>query len=254
MAEQVRSMPLFQTLKGGLGQLTGALERAAAGRLEVIQGEADALELTGGGFRLRVRDGWLEARNVVLACQAYEAGALIEQVAPELGRLLLAAEYTSSMTVTLVYDKRELGHPLDGFGFLVPKRERRRMVACTWVGTKFSFRAPERLAVLRCFLGGADETALDQSDETILAALGRELRDLMGVAAKPLFHRVSRWPRSMAQYTVGHSERVGRVEELVRAVPGLHLAGNAYYGIGIPDCVRMGREAARRIAERESGS
>jgi oxygen-dependent protoporphyrinogen oxidase len=141
-----------------------------------------------------------------------------------------------------------LDHPLNGFGFLVPKRERRRLVACTWVGTKFSFRVPDHLAVLRCFLGGTDGAALAESDETILAALAGELRDLMGVTARPAFHRISRWPRSMAQYTVGHANRVAQIETLLDQTPGLHLAGNAYYGIGIPDCVRMGRQAAQEIA------
>jgi oxygen-dependent protoporphyrinogen oxidase len=104
------------------------------------------------------------------------------------------------------------------------------------------------LALLRCFLGGTDDSALALSDDAILAALGEELRDLMGVTARPAFHRISRWPRSMAQYTVGHAARIARIEALVHEMPTLHLAGNAYHGIGIPDCVRMGREAARQIS------
>ncbi len=250
-ARAAASMPLFQTLKGGLEQLTAALERASVGQTEVIRGEAESLERAPEGYRLRVSGDWIETRHVVLACQAYEAATLAAGFAPELGQLLNGVEYSSSMTVALVYDKHELGHPLAGFGFLVPKRERRRLVACTWVGTKFSFRVPDHLAVIRCFLGGTDDAALREDDETILDALGGELRDLMGVTAKPLFHRISRWPRSMAQYTVGHAKRVARVEAVVQETPGLHLAGNAYYGIGIPDCIRMGREAARRIAKSE---
>ena len=248
-AREARSMPLFQTLKGGLGQLTAALERAAANHLEVIRGDAGPLEPAPGGYKLRVNGEWIETRNVVLACQAYEAGDVAAGIAPELAQLLSGVEYSSSMVVTLGYGKRELGHPLDGFGFLVPKRERRRLVACTWVGTKFSFRVPEQLALLRCFLGGTDDSALALSDESVLAALGEELRDLMGVTARPAFHRISRWPRSMAQYTVGHAVRVARIEALVQQTPGLHLAGNAYHGIGIPDCVRMGRQAARQVAQ-----
>ncbi|MBI4876863.1 MAG: protoporphyrinogen oxidase [Acidobacteria bacterium] len=243
------SMPLFQTLKGGLGQLTDALARAAGERMEVLHGEAETIERRDSGYRLRVNGEWIETRNVVLACQAYEAAGAVTELAPELAGLLNGVEYSSSMTVALVYDKRELGHPLDGFGFLVPKRERRRLVACTWVGTKFSFRVPDHLAVLRCFLGGTDDSALGESDETIVAALEGELRDLMGVTARPRFHRISRWPRSMAQYTVGHAGRVARIQALMAGLPGLHLAGNAYYGIGIPDCVRMGRQAAQRIAQ-----
>jgi len=245
---QAGSAPLFQTLKGGLGQLTEALERSATGRMEVIHGEAETLERTPDGYRVRVAGDWIEAANVVLACQAYEAGALATGVAPEMGELLNGVEYSSSMTVSLVYDRKELGHPLDGFGFLVPKRERRHLVACTWVGTKFSHRVPDHLAALRCFLGGTNDSALAESDDAILAALARELRELMGVTAMPVFHRIARWPRSMAQYTVGHASRIARLGELLREAPGLYLAGNAYYGIGVPDCIRMGRQAARLIA------
>jgi oxygen-dependent protoporphyrinogen oxidase len=247
-AAKAASRPLFQTLKGGLGQLTAALERAAAPALEVLAGEAEAAERAASGWRVRVDGEWIDAGHLVLACPAHEAAALASGFAPEMAALLGGIEYTSSMTVALVYDRRELGHPLAGFGFLVPRRERRRLVACTWVGTKFSFRVPERLAVLRCFLGGTDDSALGEDDATVVALLRAELKDLMGVTAAPLFHRISRWPRSMAQYTVGHGRRIARIEGLVRNLPGLHLAGNAYHGIGIPDCIRLGRQAARRIA------
>jgi len=115
-------------------------------------------------------------------------------------------------------------------------------VACTWVGTKFSCRVPDHLAVLRCFIGGGEE-----SDEALIEIVRDELRDIMGVKEMPLFTRLARWPRSMAQYTVGHRDRLARIEARAAALPGLHLAGNAYTGIGIPDCIRMGKQAAERI-------
>jgi oxygen-dependent protoporphyrinogen oxidase len=251
-AKAAASMPLFQTLKNGLGQLTAALERAAAPHLEVLGGEAEAVARAGPRWRVRVNSEWIETDHLVLACPAHEAAALAAGFAPELERELNGIEYSSSMTVALVYDKRELGHALAGFGFLVPQRERRRLVACTWVATKFSHRVPERMAVLRCFLGGADDSALGLDDEAVVATLRDELKDLMGVTATPLFQRISRWPRSMAQYTVGHGRRIARIEELAGGLRGLHLAGNAYHGIGIPDCIRMGREAGRRI-QKEPG-
>ena len=237
--------PLFRTLRNGLGQLTDALVKATGGRMEVIHGTVETIQK---GYRLRVNGDWLEAGHVVLASQAYEVGALMAGFAPELNEELSAVPYSSSMTLSLGYDRRELNHPLNGFGFLVPKRERRKLVACTWVGTKFSHRVPDDQAVLRCFLGGTDHSVLEESDEAIIAAVREELRNLMGVTAAPRFHRIARWPRSMAQYTVGHQKRVERIAALVKELPGLLLAGNAYHGIGIPDCIRMGRQAAERIA------
>jgi oxygen-dependent protoporphyrinogen oxidase len=156
--------------------------------------------------------------------------------------------YSSSMTVALGFDTADFAKPPVGFGFLVPKKERRRLVACTWVGTKFPNRVPEGKIVARCFLGGMDDAGvLDESDEAIVAAVTAELQEIAGFTATPRFSRIFRWPRSMAQYPVGHQKRMAELESRVAAIPGLHLAGNAYQGIGIPDCIRMGRTAAEKI-------
>jgi oxygen-dependent protoporphyrinogen oxidase len=130
----------------------------------------------------------------------------------------------------------------------VPKKERRRVVACTWVGTKFSYRVPEGKIVARCSLGGtSDGGVLEESDDAVIAAVLSELQEIAGVTAKPRFTRIARWPKSMAQYTVGHAARLKEIQERVAGIPGLYLAGNAYTGIGIPDCIRMGRAAAEAI-------
>jgi oxygen-dependent protoporphyrinogen oxidase len=122
------------------------------------------------------------------------------------------------------------------------------MLACTFVQAKFDHRVPEDKVVFRCFLGGAgNERVLDRADDDLLDAVLRELHGLLGWRAEPLFTRITRWRRAMAQYTVGHSERLKEIHARVDALPGLALAGNAYDGIGIPDCIRLGREAARRL-------
>jgi oxygen-dependent protoporphyrinogen oxidase len=248
VARQAGSAPLFQTLQCGLGGLVDAVVAAIGSNMEVIQGQAEAVERMPGGFRTRVEGDWLESANVVLACQAHQAADLVATVDGELARLLAAIPYNSSLTLALGYRASELPGPLNGFGFLVPKRERRRVVACTWVGTKFSHRVPDGKAVLRLFLGGEDEAVLRQTDDALVALAREELRRIMGITATPLFARIARWPRSMAQYVTGHAARVSRIEARLGEIPGLHLAGNAYYGIGIPDCVRMGKQAAERIA------
>ncbi len=239
--------PLFCTLKGGLGQLVDAV--AAAVKPEVIPARAESLARAPGGFRLRVAGDWIEARHIVLACEAHNAAPLAAALDPRLGELLAGIPYSSSVTVAVGFDAAEFPTPPVGFGFLVPKKERRRLVACTWVGTKFEHRVPPGKIVARCFLGGMEEAGvLAGTDETVAAEVVRELRDIAGVTARPRFTRVFRWPRSMAQYTVGHLERVAEIEARVAAIPGLHLAGNAYRGIGIPDCIRMGKAAAEKIA------
>ncbi len=246
---QAAKLPLFRTLKGGLAQLIEALGKALASGLTVISGSAEALERNGCGFRVRVKGDWLETERLVLACPAHAAGGLLGTLAPDAAALLAAVPYSSSMTVALGFDQNAFPRPLHGFGFLVPKRERRRLVACTWVGTKFPFRVPDGLAVLRCFLGGAqDAGVLAESDDAVVAAVTEELRRIVGVAAPPRFTRIFRWPASMAQYTVGHQDRMAELQARLAALPGLHLAGNAYQGIGIPDCIRTGKQAAEAIA------
>jgi protoporphyrinogen/coproporphyrinogen III oxidase len=229
---------LFRTLKGGLAQLVDALAPSA----DVMRGEVETIERANGVFRARVNGDWIEADQVVLATPAYRAGAILRQLNGGLAELLCAIPYSSSLTLSLVYRKRDLGRELRGFGFLVPKRERRHVVACTLVHNKFPYRAPDDKVVLRCFMGGA---SLSESDAALEQIAREELHLILGFEAQPLFTKIARWPQSMAQYTVGHEQRVKQIEEQVRMIPGLHLIGNAYHGIGIPDCIRM----ARRILE-----
>jgi len=232
---------LFRTLKGGLGTLTAKLSEG----LTVRQGEVEAIERTASGFRIRVRGDWADASSVILACPAWAAAGLLSSLDERLGELLREIPNTSSVTVAMCYDAGTFDGRRAGHGFLVPRVERRRMAACTFVDAKFDFRAPADRVLLRCFFGGAgDDQVLNESDETLTGMAREELRPILGLTAAPLFTSISRWPRSMAQYTVGHSARLKEIQARVAAIPGLYLAGNGYTGIGIPDCIRMGRAAA----------
>lgn len=240
-----QKQPLFLTLRGGLETLVHTVWRATSGAT-VVHGSVNAMERVRDGFRLRIAGEWLSAERVVLACEAHQAARLMPTVDARAGELLGAIGYSSSVTVALGFERSAVQEQMRGFGFLVPKRERKRLLACTWVGNKFPFRMPETMAVLRCFAGG--NATQEESDDTILDAIRTEIREIAGVKAEPRFSRVFRWPRSMAQYRVGHAERLAELEARMISLPGLYLAGNAYYGIGVPDCVRMGKQAAHQIA------
>jgi oxygen-dependent protoporphyrinogen oxidase len=245
---QAAPPPLFRTLKGGLGQVVDAVAEAIQGKTEVRRGRAETVERAASGFRVKMDGDWLEADRLVVACEAHSGSALLGAVDARAAELLGMVPYSSSMTVALGFDAADFAKLPEGFGFLVPKKERRRLVACTWVGTKFSYRVPEGKIVARCFLGGMEDAGvLAERDDAIIAAVTAELREIAGISARPRFTRIARWPRSMAQYSVGHGQRVEELEARVAGIRGLYLAGNAYSGIGIPDCIRMGKMAAERI-------
>jgi oxygen-dependent protoporphyrinogen oxidase len=236
---------LFLTLRSGLESLVNAVWRATSGAT-VVHGSVNAMERVRDGFRLKIAGDWLSADQVVLACEAHQAARLMATIDSRACQLLGAIGYSSSVTIAMGFERSAVKQHMRGFGFLVPKRERKRLLACTWVGNKFPHRVPETMAVLRCFAGG--DATLAETDDAILGAIRQEVGEIAGVWAEPMFSRVFRWPRSMAQYTVGHAERLGELESRMALLPDLHLAGNAYHGIGVPDCVRMGKQAAERVA------
>jgi len=183
-----------------------------------------------------------------VAAEAHQAARMVRGLDPSLAHLLEAIPYASSATVTLAYRREEVPHPLDGFGFVVPRIERRPILACTFSSVKYPGRAPAGHVLLRLFVGGAlDEAILKEDDERMLAIVRGQLHELLGVTAPPLLTRVHRHPASMAQYLVGHLTTVATIEERLAQHPGLALAGSAYRGVGISDCVHSGEEAAARV-------
>jgi oxygen-dependent protoporphyrinogen oxidase len=230
--------PVFKSLRRGLGTLIEALRD----RVQVVPERVDSIVRTENGWRIEANADWHEFDRIVLACGANRSVPLIAPVDDLLAELLSTIPYTGSSIWTFGYRREDIRHPLDAFGFLVPKAERGAVMACTWLGTKWPGRVPEDKAVFRCFSTDPDVTR---------EASQAELHRLMGITAQPIFAVNHRWPDSMPQYTVGHSFRVADIEARAGEIPGLHIIGNAYNGIGIPDCVRNARQVAEAIQAAE---
>lgn len=244
---------LFTTLRGGLQQMIDALVATLNPTSIRRNTPVRSVERTADGWRITTEAGSEEFGALIVATPAWAAAQLLSTVDAALSEELAGVPYSSSITVNLVYDESKLGPLPEGFGFLVPASAGRAMLACTFSHRKFLGRTAPGKAVLRAFLGGVrNESLLDQPDEVLIATARREFSEILGAKVlgphvEPEEARVSRWRRAMAQYAVGHLERVARIRGRVAALPGLHLAGNAYDGIGIPDCIRLGRKAAREI-------
>jgi protoporphyrinogen/coproporphyrinogen III oxidase len=239
---------VFTSLRGGMQQLVDAIE-ANLNPAWVRKGTpVSALEKTAHGWRVEAAGQREDYDAVILCSPAWAAGLLLSGVDAALAEDLSAIPYSSSITVNLLYDQDQLGALPDGFGFLVPASEGRAMLACTFVHRKFLGRTPTGKAVLRAFLGGMkNEALLAEPDDVLVAIVRRELQEILGINAPPEHTQVSRWSRAMAQYAVGHQIRAKRIAERVALFDGLKLAGNAYDGIGIPDCIRLGRAAAKEL-------
>ena len=245
---------LFLSLKGGMQQLTDLLAEKLEGRVRRITGSAEALTRNGGGFRFTVNGDTVSAYQVVIATAAHAAAGLLEGLDSHTAEHLKAIPYSSSLTVNLLYQRPPFEHALKGFGFLAPEVEQAGITACTWVNTKFPHRGTNNYALLRAFLADRQaEASFDVPDDEIARRVHGELSRIMGLETEPAAWRVARWKRAMAQYEVGHRKRIQKIEQRLSRIGGLYLAGNAYEGIGIPDCIRRSREIARKIRAHAAG-
>jgi oxygen-dependent protoporphyrinogen oxidase len=245
-------------MRGGMNQLVHALTARLDSASVRLSTPVSGMEKVADGWRIHAGGKTEVYDAVIFATPAWAAGELLGRIDPQLAGELRAIPYSSSITINLIYDEAQLGRLPDGFGFLVPVVEGRSMLACTFVHRKFLGRTPPGKAVLRAFLGGMkNEALMDSPDEVLIATVRRELSEILGEkilpqSVEPLHTQVARWPRAMAQYAVGHQERMARIHARVAALPGLRLAGNAYDGIGISDCIRLGRKAAKELVTAHS--
>lgn len=200
-------------------------------------------------WHLTCSDGaTIRAQGLILTLPGYQAAKIVRDFDPDLAGELDAIEYASSATINLAYRQVDVPHPLDGFGFVVPAVEVRSIIACTFCHRKFSGRAPDGHVLMRVFAGGAlHPHHLDRDDRDMILAARRDLAELVGVRAEPLFASVWRHVRSMPQYPVGHLDRVRRIQEKARKHPHLHIAGNVMGGVGIPDCAASAQTTADAV-------
>lgn len=239
---------MFLSFKGGMQAFTDALYHASAGSITRVHGEATHIERQSSDWRITVNGAHESAKFLIIALPTHRAAPLCSSELPGLASELAAIPYSSAITATVIYKSEAVVHPLDGFGFLVPRLERKRLAACTWINTKFPQRISPGLVALRAFIVDADaDEMIPQPDEAILATIRSEFSRLMGIEAEPVHHVIYRWPLSMPQYVVGHRLRVERIRGRAAAAENLFVVGNAYDGIGVPDCVRLARQAADQI-------
>ncbi|OLB10961.1 MAG: protoporphyrinogen oxidase [Candidatus Rokubacteria bacterium 13_2_20CM_2_64_8] len=237
---------LFVSLAGGMGELIAALASRLPSDAVRLKHRVGGIERRGAHWRVTTEEaGAIDADAVIVATETHAASRLLRYVDPPLATMLEMIPYASSATVSLGYRRADVPHPLDGFGFVVPRAEHRDLLACTFSSVKYPGRAPERHVLIRCFVGGAlNAAALERSDDEIVERVRRELGEALGITAAPMLTRVARHPASMPQYAVGHLTTVETIERRLAAIPGLLLAGGGYRGVGIADCVRSGEAAA----------
>lgn len=202
-----------------------------------------------GPWKVELLDGPpIEAAAVLITTEAHASARLAEGFDADLATQLRSIPYASSVVANIAFRRDAIAHPLDGFGAVVPALEGRSILAVSFTSMKFPHRAPADSVLLRVFVGGAIQPDLfDLDDDAISAIVRDELRDLLGTSGDPLFLDIGRHPRAMPQYTLGHLNRVATIRLIQSRHAGLGLAGNAFDGVGIPDCVRSGQAAADAI-------
>lgn len=208
-----------------------------------------SLETNNRGWNVITDKGMaLHADGVIITIPSHRAAGLVDRFDKSLAADLSRIEYASSAVINIAYKKENISRPFDGFGFVVPIIEKRSLIACSFSSSKFAGRAPDGYVLLRCFVGGAIQPEVyERDDSTLIEIAHKELCELLQIKAQPVFALVQRYPKSMPQYHVGHLELVAKINDEVIQYPGLAIAGNAYGGVGISDCIYSGESAAEAV-------
>jgi oxygen-dependent protoporphyrinogen oxidase len=245
------SRSAFLTPTTGLAEIVEALVESIKWKVDLrLNTRVDSINhLTPDDWRLTLASGErLTADGVILATPAYVSGKILASFDPALASVLESIDYASTATVSLAYRQGDLPRDLDGYGYVIPRREGRKALACTWTSTKFPHRAPDGYALIRVFVGRAGQD-IPWKENELLALAKEELKLTLGITAEPLLHRVLVFDKAMPQYNLGHPEKLKQIDAALDKYSGLALAGNGYRGIGIPDCIHSGELAVNKILE-----
>ncbi|MGF9711387.1 protoporphyrinogen oxidase [Paenibacillus naphthalenovorans] len=254
--EESRTLPeaarntMFLTYRDGLETLIDGLLDALDDVRLLKHCGVSQVEKAEGGYRVIREDGEIEdAAGVIIALPAYGISEVLGSGVPEI-RELDRIEYVSVANVILAFNAEDMVRELDGSGFVVPRREGRFITACTWTSMKWLHTAPSGKVLLRCYVGRfGDDRWLHMTEDEVFREVRKDLRETMGITAEPLFMEMTKLMRSMPQYPVGHLELIGRVRQgLSERMPGVLVTGAAFQGVGLPDCIRQGKEAAQQMA------
>lgn len=241
---------MFNSLKPGMGAMIEALE-AQLNAIVRRNSRVIAVHKRQEGFALGLADGTqMTAQHVVITTPAFAAADMLSGMHPALADQLRQIRFVSTATVSCAYLKEDVpaDKVLNGYGVLIPASEPSRILAATWSSTKFRHRAPTDSILMRAFVGGyRDEAAAALPDQALLELVTDEFAALFGVSRPPLMHRIFRWPRANPQYDVGHLDRVTAIEKSATEIPGLHLAGSSYRGVGMPDCIHSAHQVVKHI-------
>ena len=247
-----KKWPAFVTPELGLAEIVEALEKTFSREELVLGASVTSIAKEGEEWVARLADGrTLRAEALVLAAPSHGAAPLLRPFDATVADALEAIPHASTATLTVAYREKDLPKPFDSYGYVIPKAEGRSILAATFTSTKFPHRAPDGTVLVRAFIGRAgNDAGIDLDEEELLAMVKEELKEVVGITAEPLFHRTFRWPLAMPQYVRGHLDRLATIEAGIAKLPGLALAGNAYRGIGLPDCIASGEAAAKAVAAR----
>ena len=242
-------LSLFVRPEGGVGRLVQALydqiDPASLRPGSTVSG----LKQRAGGYDVQMGEGATVAADAVVATiHTHTVADWVAAWNTRLSTLLREIQYVSTASVSMGFKKEDVRRPLDGFGFVVPRREGQPILAATWSSTKFPGSAPAGHALIRAFLGGAhQEHRVAQDDEAIIADVRASLQSLLGITAAPVVHRIFRWHKAQPQYHVGHLSRVAEIEKQAALHPGFFLTGSPYHGVGIPDCIHQAEQTADKL-------